>query len=86
MIRVVYLGRLADAAGKSESQFVSSSGDLDWPDILALLDNHVREGLANAVSDPRVKAAVNGQVLADRESLVARDGDEIAFLPPVSGG
>lgn len=86
MIRVVYLGKLADAAGKSESQFVSSSGDLDWPDILALLDNHVREGLADAVRDARVKVAINGQVLADREALLAVDGDEIAFLPPVSGG
>lgn len=86
MIRVVYLGKLADAAGKPESQFVSTSGDLDWPDILALLDNHVRDGLADAIRDPRVKVALNGQVLADREGLVARNGDEIAFLPPVSGG
>lgn len=86
MIRVVFLGKLADAAGKSESQFVSSSGDLDWPDILALLDNHVREGLADAVLDARVKVAVNGEVLVDREALVARHGDEVAFLPPVSGG
>ncbi len=86
MIRIVYLGKLADVAGKSESQFVSSSGDLDWPDILALLDDHVREGLADAVRDQRVKVALNGQVLSDREGLVARDGDEVAFLPPVSGG
>lgn len=86
MIRIVYLGKLADAAGKPESQFVSSSGDLDWPDILAVLDDHVRDGLADAVSDPQVKVALNGQVLSDREGLVARDGDEVAFLPPVSGG
>lgn len=86
MIRFVYLGKLADIAGKPESQFASSSGDLDWPDILALLDNHVREGLADAVRDVRVKVALNGAVLSDREGLVARDGDEVAFLPPVSGG
>lgn len=86
MIRIVYLGRLADVAGKPESQFVSSSGDLDWPDILALLDNHVHEGLAEAVSDPRVKVALNGAVLSDKTCLVAKHGDEIALLPPVSGG
>lgn len=86
MIRIVYLGKLADIAGKSESQFVSSSGDLDWPDILALLDDHVQNGLADAVRDVRVKVALNGQVLGDREGLIARDGDEVAFLPPVSGG
>ncbi len=86
MIRLVYLGKLADVAGKSESQFASSSGDLDWPDILALLDTHVVEGLAEAVRDERVKVALNGTVLADKTCLIARDGDEIAMLPPVSGG
>lgn len=86
MIRIVYLGKLADVAGTSESQFVTSSGDLDWPDILALLENHVREGLADAVRDAGVKVAVNGAVLADREALIARHGDEVALLPPVSGG
>lgn len=86
MIRIVYLGKLADVAGKSHSEFVSSSGDLDWPDILALLDDHVCQGLADAVRDERVKVALNGAVLTDREGLVARHGDEIALLPPVSGG
>lgn len=86
MIRIVYLGKLADVAGKGESQFVSSSGDLDWPDILALLDDHVAEGLAEAVRDPRVKVALNGEVLPDKTYLVAKNGDEIALLPPVSGG
>ena len=61
-------------------------GDLDWPAILALLDPHVREGLADAILDERVKVALNGAVLSNREALVARNGDEVAFLPPVSGG
>jgi molybdopterin synthase sulfur carrier subunit len=86
VIRIVYLGKLADVAGKPVSEFASSSGDLDWPDILALLDSHVREGLADAVRDPRVKVALNGTVLPDREALMASHGDEIALLPPVSGG
>ncbi|MCM0000848.1 MAG: MoaD/ThiS family protein [Erythrobacter sp.] len=86
VIRVVYLGKLADAAGKPVSEFASSSGDLDWPDLLALLDSHVGEGLADAVRDPRVKVALNGAVVSDREALVVRHGDEVAFLPPVSGG
>ena len=85
-IRLVYLGRLADVAGMPQSEFGSGSGDMDWAAILALLDSHVADGLGDAVRDPRVKVALNGAVLADREALVARAGDEIAFLPPVSGG
>lgn len=86
MIKVVYLGRLADVAGKPESEFFSSSGDLDWPDILALLDDHVCAGLSDAVRGKGVKVALNGAIVADPEGLVARHGDEVAFLPPVSGG
>lgn len=83
---MIYLGKLVDLAGTTESKFVSTSGELDWADLLALLDDHVRDGLADAVLDPAVKVAVNGQVLADKALLAARLGDEIALLPPVSGG
>jgi molybdopterin synthase sulfur carrier subunit len=30
--------------------------------------------------------ALNGTVLGDKTTLRANDGDEIALLPPVSGG
>ncbi len=85
-VRVVYLGRLADAAGKTELEFFSSSGNLDWPELLALFDDHVRKGLADVVADERIKVALNGVVLDDREGLIACHGDEVALLPPVSGG
>ncbi|MBX7495605.1 MoaD/ThiS family protein [Qipengyuania sp. 6B39] len=85
-VRVVYLGKLQDVAGRPESEFSSSSGDLDWPDLVEVLRNHVNEDVADAVCDPRNKIAVNGQIQSDRESLVFKHGDEVALLPPVSGG
>ena len=39
-----------------------------------------------APEDPRVKLAVNGILLQDTDAPVLKEGDEIAFLPPVSGG
>ena len=86
MIKVVYLGQLADMAGTAESEFAATSGEIDWADLLALLENHVAPRLAEAVQADTVKLAVNGRLLADRAMLDARDGDEIALLPPVSGG
>lgn len=78
-INLVFLGRLEDTAGGgNRSVPLASSVD-------AVIDALEPE-LGRALKGPRVKLAVNGILLRDRESLVLKDGDEIAFLPPVSGG
>lgn len=78
-MRVVLLGKLADLAGAGE---LVLAGPLDWAGLLAGLP----PALAEAAGDPRNRVAVNGALIVDRESLSARSGDEIALLPPVSGG
>jgi sulfur-carrier protein len=78
-VRVVLLGKLTDLAGAGELEL---AGPLDWAGFLAGLP----EALAAAASDPRNKVAVNGALIADRTALQTSDGDEIALLPPVSGG
>jgi molybdopterin synthase sulfur carrier subunit len=44
------------------------------------------DALAEAACEPRTRVAVNGALLADKAALQAGAGDEIALLPPVSGG
>ena len=40
-----------------------------------------------AVPQPdRIRLAVNGTLVSDRAAVVLGEGDELAFLPPVSGG
>lgn len=78
-VRLVFLGRLADFAGMPEREVPAP---LDWPALLDTLEGGVREW---AMGD-KVKVALNGTVLADKTTLKADDGDEIALLPPVSGG
>lgn len=41
--------------------------------------------LPEGVMGPQVRLALNG-VLVGAQGLVLADGDELAFLPPVSGG
>lgn len=41
--------------------------------------------LPDGVLGPRVRLALNG-ALVSGQGLVLADGDELAFLPPVSGG
>ncbi|MFN4037811.1 MAG: MoaD/ThiS family protein [Erythrobacter sp.] len=78
-VGIVFLGKLADLAGTGE---MTVAGPLDWQGLLACLP----EGLADAAQDARNRVAVNGALLADKAALQAQDGDEIALLPPVSGG
>lgn len=78
-VRVVFLGKLADLAAASDKDV---AGPLDWAGLLDALPGP----LGDAVRGDKVKLALNGTVLADKTGLSAMDGDEIALLPPVSGG
>ena len=74
-IRVLFLGRLQDAAGCGEREVLAQ------PTVATLIAGFEPE-LADALRSDKVRVAVNGVLGAS--ALV--DGDEVAFLPPVSGG
>jgi molybdopterin synthase sulfur carrier subunit len=76
--KLVFLGRLADVAGGGEQ--VVPGGPL--ADILAALP----PDLAIALTDERVRRALNGELISNDSVPVLAEGDELAFLPPVSGG
>lgn len=78
-VRIVFLGPLRDLAGRADCEV---AGPLDWPGLLGA----VGEAIAEQLRDARVHVACAGKVLTDKTALAARDGDEIALLPPVSGG
>jgi len=82
-IKLVYLARLRDAFGKSGES-------LDLPDASTVADVFAA---LRARGDPwarelapgrAVRVAVNHEVAG--ADAVVRDGDEVAFLPPVTGG
>ncbi len=79
MITVVLLGKLADLGGAPS---LSLPAPLGWDALIAALP----PALADAAGDPRTRVAVNGALLADKAALQAVAGDEVALLPPVSGG
>jgi molybdopterin synthase sulfur carrier subunit len=79
--RLVWLGKLADVAGTGESELPADTA-LDWSAVLRTLPAAV----AQALRDERVRVARNGALVADKTALRIEPGDEIAFLPPVSGG
>ena len=78
-VRIVFLGKLADLAGASEKDVAAP---LDWDALLRALPG----ALGEAAKVQKVKLALNGKVLADKTAVSASNGDEVALLPPVSGG
>lgn len=76
--KLVFLGRLEDVAGMGE--LAVNPGPLDQ--VLAALD----PALAVQLLGERVRMALNGALLGDGGGIMLADGDELAFLPPVSGG
>lgn len=76
--KLVFLGRLEDLAGASE--LAVAPGPLEA--ILATLE----PALAVALLDERIRLAHNGALIAASGGIVLAEGDELAFLPPVSGG
>lgn len=78
-VRVLFLGPLQACEG---AQSRDLPAPLDWTGLLAAVDAETARQLQNA----RVHVAAQGKVLADKTALHAVDGEEVALLPPVSGG
>ena len=78
-VTLLFLGRLADLAGSGERV---CAAPLDWTSLLDALGGE----LAEVVQDAKVRVALNGLIVADKTALTAAAGDEVALLPPVSGG
>ncbi|QUL39211.1 MoaD/ThiS family protein [Erythrobacter sp. JK5] len=78
-VTVVFLGPLRDLAGEDSREVAAP---LDWGALLEAVGPEVAEQLQSE----RINVACAGRVLADKTALAAQDGDEVALLPPVSGG
>lgn len=81
MASLIFLGQLEDVAGASEMHMTVADGT-------ALIDlvSQVSPSFAQAVNDPRIRIAVNGELIPDWHGRPVKDADEIAFLSAVSGG
>jgi molybdopterin converting factor subunit 1 len=82
MIRLIYFASLRTIAGKDEETI-----DLDQETTIQQLGERIRETtpqIGEMILGKKIMVAVN-QDVAQLDTVV-KDGDEIAFLPPFSGG
>jgi molybdopterin synthase sulfur carrier subunit len=84
MITVIYFARLREALGKNSEQLALPEGVRDLNELRAHLIARGGAWATELAGARTVRAAVN-QDMAHGESPI-KDGDEIAFFPPVTGG
>lgn len=85
MIKILYFARLREALGTAGEELPPDTEVTTVKDIAALLSR--RGGIWSEIlggEDGSVLVAVN-QEMARPETSV-KDGDEVAFFPPVTGG
>ena len=78
-MKILFLGRLADAAGERERTIDLPPEVADVELLRALLGNQLP-----ALLDPSVRVIVNDVLAHHGQAITATD--EVAFFPPVSGG
>ncbi len=84
MLKILYFAALRERMGRTEEELHTPSGVATIADLIALLRHRDAAGAVAFANPALVRAAIN-QDFAQPEAPV-RDGDEIAFFPPVTGG
>jgi sulfur-carrier protein len=83
MIKVLYFASLREALGSPGEEIALPTGVNDVGELRARLAQRGEPWTA-LTGTKNLRAAVNQTMVADAATL--RDGDEIAFFPPVTGG
>lgn len=80
MINVLFFARLKDQTGKSE---LSLDDSYAGETVTQLQQRLIDQGLV-ALQDNSIRIALN-QNFCDADAII-NEGDEVAFMPPVTGG
>ena len=87
MIRVLFFASLREAVGASECELPMQGGStrpFGLEALMSELKTRLAAGAYAALTGEHVRIAVNQELVAGACTLKA--GDEVAFLPPVTGG
>jgi len=80
----IFYGRLRECAG-AERRSIALAAPVDLDAFRALVATDDPD-LRDALSAPAVRIAVNDVLSPRGAEIIVRPGDEIAFMPPFSGG
>jgi len=84
MIEVHYFASIRESLGRAHEQVAADAGITTVATLVDKLIAQHGERWSKVLREGRVLMAVNQAVA--RPDTVVRDGDEVAFFPPVTGG
>ena len=84
MVKILYFAALRERMGRNEEDVAPPATVSTVADLVSFLHDRDPAGTAAFAQPGLVRAAVN-QEFANLKTII-RDGDEIAFFPPVTGG
>ena len=83
MIKALFFAQLADQAG-SDSAEIDYCGDMTARDLISALEPQIDAAALETLKHDVVMLSVNKKLAGWDDVL--KDGDEVGFLPPFSGG
>ena len=84
MVTIIYFARLREALGKASEQLQLPAGVQDLNALREMLIARGGAWATELTGGRSIRAAVNQDMAQGNVSI--KDGDEIAFFPPVTGG
>jgi molybdopterin synthase sulfur carrier subunit len=84
MITILYFARLREALGRASEELALPQNVADLAGVRAALVSRGGAWASELAEAKPIRAAVNQDMAAGDTPV--RDGDEIAFFPPVTGG
>ena len=84
MIKILYFARLKESLGKASEEFELPYQNFTISSLMALLSSRGETWGREFGQGSTLRAAINYDVA--REESILKDGDEVAFFPPVTGG
>ncbi|MBL6717180.1 MAG: MoaD/ThiS family protein [Pseudomonadales bacterium] len=84
MLEVRFFARLREALGRERVRLPLETPGLTVEGLLSALEAEI-PGSRGQLTAPGIRLAVN-QTFVEDENFALNPGDEVAFLPPVTGG
>ena len=84
MLKIVYFASLQDKIGRSEEILELPAGVENLAQLVDVLGDKHGDAWSAVINGSTILSAVNHEMCEPSQTI--KDGDEIAFFPPVTGG